>query len=48
MNKLSVGTKISYLPDHNIGKQNNNYPTNPEPADGCTHVAGWCGSVQRI
>jgi hypothetical protein len=41
MNKLNFGTKISYLPDNNIGKQNNKYPTNPDPTDGSTHVAGW-------
>jgi hypothetical protein len=41
MDILTVGKKRSYLPDHNIRKQNNNYPPNPDPADGCIHVAGW-------
>jgi hypothetical protein len=40
MNKFTVGMNMSYEPDHNIETQNNNYPTNSDPADGCTHVAG--------
>lgn len=48
MNKLTVGTKIRYLPDHNIGKQNNNYPTNPDPAIDASMWLDGSGSVKRL